>query len=385
MRSSLYTVFLWLTALLALGSIESAICVSALGDEPSPKPEAASAERAAAQRAEATEKTPPADPLAKTVETFRVAGPLDKALRRLSQSAGMPIRVDWRALQTIGVGPKTDVHLRTDRLSYRRALELMLAQVAPDGAPLGWTIVDGEILVSTQSAIAARTSKATAVASTRRTKSAASGDTARPTDRTPSVYNFDATPLTDVTDFLAHTKRLNVHVNWRALGAVGITEATPITLKLHGVSLGRLLTVITDDLSAGKGPLDSVYWLVNEGVVQITTGHALNQTLSRRMVDIADMLVIVPNFISPRVDLSISQGQPGEAQGLFEEGSDTEDDPAAQRQATREAVIEMIKDTIPDELWEDGGGKGSIKIVGTRLIISQTKLGFLLMDRARRR
>jgi hypothetical protein len=375
--------FLWLTALLALGSIESAICVSALADDPAPKVDTPADDTPTSRPAKPANDAPPADPLAKTAETFRVAGPLTKALNKLSRSAGMPIRVDWRALQAAGITPKTHVQLRTDGLTYQRALELMLAQVAPNGAPLGWMIVDGEVLVSTQSAIAARTSRATAATSTRRTKSA--GDGHRPTGRTPSAYDFDETPLTDVTDFLAHTKRLNIHVNWRALEAVGITEDTPITLKLRGVSLGRLLTVITEDLSAGKGPVDSVYWLVSEGVVEITTGHVLNQTLTRRMVDIADMLVIVPNFVSPRVDLSISQGAPGEGQGLFGEDPDTEDDPAAQREATREAVIDMIKNTIPDELWQDGGGKGSIKIVGKRLIISQTKLGFLLMDRSRGR
>ena len=54
---------------------------------------------------------------------------------------------------------------------------------------------------------------------------------------------------------------------------------------------------------------------------------------------------------------------------------------AAQRQRTREALIGVIKDAIGQDMWQPLG-KGSIRIVRNKLIISQTLLGFKLLDQA---
>ena len=49
----------------------------------------------------------------------------------------------------------------------------------------------------------------------------------------------------------------------------------------------------------------------------------------------------------------------------------------------QEAVVESIKATIGKEMWEPDG-KGSIKVVGNKLVITQSLLGFKLMEKALR-
>ena len=50
----------------------------------------------------------------------------------------------------------------------------------------------------------------------------------------------------------------------------------------------------------------------------------------------------------------------------------------------KEGLIAIIKASIGEDMWQDQG-KGSIRIFGNRLIISQTTLGFKLLDKSLRR
>ena len=56
---------------------------------------------------------------------------------------------------------------------------------------------------------------------------------------------------------------------------------------------------------------------------------------------------------------------------------------AEQKKDQQDAVIESIKSTIGKDMWEPDG-KGSIRFVGNKLVITQSLLGFKLMESALR-
>lgn len=58
-------------------------------------------------------------------------------------------------------------------------------------------------------------------------------------------------------------------------------------------------------------------------------------------------------------------------------------DERAKAEQLREGVIGIIRDSIGQDMWEPSG-RGSVKIIGNRLVISQTLLGYKLLDQSLR-
>jgi hypothetical protein len=54
------------------------------------------------------------------------------------------------------------------------------------------------------------------------------------------------------------------------------------------------------------------------------------------------------------------------------------------RQQVNDALIAVIKQSIGEDMWQPTG-KGDVKLLGTRLVITQTPLGFRLLEQAFRR
>ncbi len=192
---------------------------------------------------------------------------------------------------------------------------------------------------------------------------------ARPRRRA-AAYSYDETPLADVIDDIAHRAGVNIVVNWRSLANHNITRKSPVSIELTGVSAGSVLKVLTDDLSGGRGTLGSVYWLVEDGMVRIATGAVLNTALTTHTFDIGDLVMVIPDFPGPGLDLAASGD-------IFDE-SDDGDAEGPSRKEMEDNLIELIKGTIDADMWRPTG-KGSVSIFRDQVIISQTKLGWLLI------
>jgi len=216
-------------------------------------------------------------------------------------------------------------------------------------------------------------------------------------------WTFDNTAASDVFEVVRKTTGVNIHVNWRALQELGIQKDTPITLRASKISTARALDLITDELSGSRGKLERVYWLVDDGVLTISTGAALNRQTFTRVFYVADLLTVIPNFEGPRLGLSSGRGRDSfDASGTGAR-TDTLDDGASirtgsrsgtrgretasiseQRDKLRENLTSILKTAIGEEMWHPQG-QGSVQFLRNRMVISQTKLGFLLMGKALRR
>ena len=183
-------------------------------------------------------------------------------------------------------------------------------------------------------------------------------------------FTYDQTPLGDVINDISQLAGVNIVVNWRSLGDHNITRRTPVSLDLTGVSAAKVLDVLTDDLSGGRGKFGSVYWFVDDGLVRIATGSALNTTLKTRVFSVGDLLMLAGDFEGPRLNLDMS--------GSVYESMGEDADDAPSRAEAAETLIELVKDTIGEDMWQPAG-KGSVSIRGEQMIVTQTRLGWLLM------
>ncbi len=315
--------------------------------------------------------------------------PLSEALDHYAKLTGLSIRADWRALRSVGVFRSSLVTLKASEITFEKLLDLTLHRVARRAKPLAWYLSGKTVYVSTQAWVLLRRGSSFAAA-----LPAAPGTVARraPRRRGAAEISFDEIPLKAVLDFFRDISGVNFHVNWRSLEASGISQKTPVTLKVSNISVGRALDLVLDQINVGRDRLGSVYWVVDRGVVEIATGAVLNRKPITRVYDVGDLLVAVPNFEGPTIDTGTSgtdSSGGGATGGLFESmdtrtssstGTSSGDESMAEkRQKNRDTLIEVIKMSIGKDMWAPMG-KGSVKIIRDQLIITQTQLGFRLLE-----
>ena len=334
----------------------------------------------------------PQTALQKQVPKFSAGGTLDDAMAKLSDASGLKIQVDWDTMKSTGIDRKAVVAYSTANATVEQLLEMALARAAAKDHPLAWYLEGDVVRVTTQAKVLYRHDlpvAENAPARAPRAKAAAARN-----------IKFDNTPLSDVLTYIREATKVNFDINWKSLEESGVTKETPITIEARDITHARLLDMVLDQVSSGKDRLSRVYWVINDGVVTVASGNALNNDMITKVVDVSDVLVLVPNIPGPVLDLaqstpsstggSSSTGGGNGGNGLFGQGGNgaepiaVEDSPAVARQKLRDNLIQAIKDSIGEDMWKPDG-KGSISMVGSKMVISQTLLGFKLMENAGRK
>lgn len=344
----------------------------------------------------------PADKAMKRkIRKILIKDSLPGAIAKYSALAGVKIEVDWPALKATGVKDATKVVLRLSDVPVDELLDLTLVQVQTKGNALAWYIDKGVVRVTTRRRLMHRDLAVPGVPFSPVARR-------RPARRRLRVkeWTFDNTAASDVFEVVRKNAGVNIHINWRSLQEIGIQKDTPITLRASNISTARALDLITNELSGSRDKLERVYWLVDDGVLTIATGTALNRHTFTRVFYVADLLTVIPNFEGPRsrlgsrrsgsgrdsfdasgigirtdtLDSGVSIGTgSGSRSGRRETTNTTEE-----RKKLRENLTSIIKTSIGEEMWHPQG-QGSVQFLRNKMVISQTKLGFLLMGKALKR
>jgi len=207
-----------------------------------------------------------------------------------------------------------------------------------------------------------------------------------------------------VQDFRDRTG-LNIHVNWRSLAEINVDRQTEVTLNVSNVPARRALELVTDEISGDLDKFQRVYWVVDGGIVRIATGTALDTKLKTRIIDVGDLVMPAVDVKMPRriglrgtrdsntndrrYDQPRDRGRNGGRNvgtfttgvGIGIIGGGQGDSPADKGEALKQNLIEIIKDSIGQDMWSPTG-KGTISIMRNRLVVSQTLLGYKLLDRS---
>lgn len=332
-----------------------------------------------------------------------ISAPLDEALVQFEKLVGVRLEVDWEGLISTGLKRTDKVTVNFSRITGEQLLDIILAQTAKRGKPLGWYVDENVVRVTTQMRILHRPLLPSPPIVRRIPPARARR--ARP----PQEIRFEDTPLEDVIAFFRDALGLNLYVNWPSLELIGVFRDTSVTLRVSNVSFARALTLVLEQLSTQGGKLDRVYWIIDRGVVTIATGAALDTRLHTRVYEVADLLMVVPNFPAQQTSLGDQGGISGTGggqqtggrgglfggggrqSGLFEGGAGRGgtgrdsgvggQDVAAGREELRASLVQIIRDSIGEDMWQPIG-KGSIRLLGNKLIISQSLLGFRLLEEA---
>jgi len=196
--------------------------------------------------------------------------------------------------------------------------------------------------------------------------------------------NLEDVALSDVITYVKSLTKLNIHVQWKALAIANIDRDTLITLKVKNITVSRLLDLLCNQISDNKSYDTTIYWTLDKNIITITTGSALNTHLKIRVIDVGIIVSIVPNFKGPRIKLNINNDEEENREFFDDKDSekDTEEDIVDMRKKIKSTLKNIVMESIGSEMWRENGGKGSVKFLGDKMIISQTKLGFILLQKA---
>lgn len=315
--------------------------------------------------------------------SFVFIGSGDQALAQVATVSGVRIELDQAGLEQAGVKLNAPVTVKLANVSVATILDVIVGQMAPKDMPLAWQTAGPAVQISTQQRIMryrssmGRSGGQYAPLPPSASRPAPSSmPSASGTPRLPGTgeLNFQNTPLADFLTFIQAVSRINMHVNWQALQISNVDRTTPITLTANNITAGRALDLVLGDINAGKGKMDSIYWVVDGGILLISSGAALDSEMRTRTQDVADLLMVVRNFS-------------GRSLALSGNGSDTNADNTLSiteaREQAKKNLISVIQSSTGPEFWQPQG-KGSIQFLGNTMVISQSLLGFKLMDQAAR-
>jgi len=214
-------------------------------------------------------------------------------------------------------------------------------------------------------------------------RSAANAQTRAQLDRVLPAVNFSNVTLKDAIDFLRDVSGSNIHVNWKAIEAAGITQDTQINIKLRQVSLRKVLALLLNEASGGVG----LTFYIDDGVIEITTTELADSQMYTVVYPVQDLLVERQPFIEPpQFDLSYasSRGGVGGSGGRGSSGSggsqnlfgtyaqnfnqQQQNQPRVNSKA--QELVDLIVDTVSPNIWVPNGGPARIRFFDGNLIVT---------------
>jgi hypothetical protein len=208
--------------------------------------------------------------------------------------------------------------------------------------------------------------------------------------RTLPEVKFQGSSLKDCVDFLRDVSGANIHVNWRALEAAGITGDTPVNMRLREVSLRKILTTLLNE----SGPGGILTFYTSDGVIEITTAELADKEMITRVYPVDDLIMEIPDFDqAPNFSLDQNSGGGGGGGGrsgggsgrsgggssgssgggsLFGGGNSggQSKEKTTTKQERADALVTMNRETIRPEIWREAGGTASIRYYNGNLIVT---------------
>ena len=163
----------------------------------------------------------------------------------------------------------------------------------------------------------------------------------------------------DIIQYLRDATGAGIHVKWNVLSTAGVHKNTPVSLNLPDRTLHQVLRLLLEDL----GDVEPLSFTVGDGVITISTTDDLKTRTIVRVYDIQDLIIRVPDFVGPRVDV---------AEAAIEKGDRKAEDELTHEEALDE-LTEAIESNVDPESWQSLAA--SIEEQRGALIIRQTPGG----------
>ena len=196
--------------------------------------------------------------------------------------------------------------------------------------------------------------------------------------------NFQGVSFGDALDFMRDVSGANITVNWKALESAGVAKDAQVNLHLTGISLRKALEMLLTEATGG----DTVTYVVDQGVIEITTRDLADHMMVTRVYPVEDLLMVIPDFTdAPQFSLDASQNQGNQGGGsgsstggvsqggasntIFQgNGATTTTEQVKTKAERAQELVELIENVVSPDIWKDNGGTASIKYYNGMLVVT---------------
>ncbi len=221
---------------------------------------------------------------------------------------------------------------------------------------------------------------------------------------------FEAVTFGDAIDRIRLDSKLNIVVNWAALQQFAVTREQEVNLpRLFNISWRKVLELLLQQVSVSLGGVTQLDWVIEGGVLTISTRDDLSTNLTTRVYDVGDLLM-PPQVVQNVGNLSLGGGTGGATGGTGVSGGGigggttggfggggattgggttggagtsggggaggTSTGTQRSVQDMEVEIEDMITNTIAPTSWSTAGGQADLRWWGDRvLIVSQTPRG----------
>jgi len=184
------------------------------------------------------------------------------------------------------------------------------------------------------------------------------------------TLDVEGQPLEDIFVFLQRVTGADLEpVYRRGVGTEGMDPSTPITLRLREVPALAALERVIEHAEREDGLGAEYTWqFTNLGTLQCGPKSELNRESRIEIYDIADLLLVIPEFDNaPDFNLQQSGGGGG-GQSPFSGSSDDIDlEPQGER---AQRLVDLIQLSVEPAQWASAGGSGArLTVYNTSLVI----------------
>jgi autotransporter-associated beta strand protein len=117
------------------------------------------------------------------------------------------------------------------------------------------------------------------------------------------LFSFGDLDLSDVIEFLRQYSSIDIKVNWPALKEAGVERTRETSVNAHDITVKQALDLLLRTVSGvAAGPEFEVQYVIDGGVLTISTRADLAKKTARRVYEVSDLLDPAPDFDPSRVE-----------------------------------------------------------------------------------
>ncbi len=197
-------------------------------------------------------------------------------------------------------------------------------------------------------------------------------------DNTAVPVQFAQHDFSQTMRFFEQVTEAPMYVDWKALNTIGVSKDTPVDVHLAEMPASKALTRVLEQMG---DDFERPEWVVEDGMVVVSTESALRRRTETKVYDIRDLLAEIPQFNSaPELDRNAPGTERNSYNGtdmsmastdsLFDDG-EVSNEPT--REDTIERVVSILQENVDPAGWQSmGGTTGRINEFNGNLIITNT-------------
>jgi hypothetical protein len=187
----------------------------------------------------------------------------------------------------------------------------------------------------------------------------------------PISLDVEDQPLEDIINFLMDVTEAQIEpIYLDGIASSGMDPETLLSLRVSNVPAITVLERVLKKAERIEGIGEEYTWQFTDiGSIECGPKTVLNENQRIELYDIADLIMVVPDFDNaPQFNIQSSGGSSGGGSPFSGGGTQIQIESAADRS---QRIIDLIQSSVEPDQWANAGGDGaSLTVYGTSLVIS---------------